>query len=479
MTNLEAKVREPAVAGMFYPGDPDELTATIEQLLEDARKIEISEPLIAIVSPHAGYPFSGHVAAHAFTLLRNRGIRRVVVISPCHVEAFRGVSVFDGEGYATPLGVIPVDTEFCKKLTSKSSRIKYSNRGHRKGPQGRGEHALEVQLPFLQTVLGDFQLVPIVMGDQSYDTCRALAVSLEEMIEGPETVIVASSDLSHFHRYETAVKLDQKVLGSIERWDYLTLSRNLEMRVWEACGGGPIVTAMMAAERMGATESQVLKYANSGDLPYGDKERVVGYAAAAFFGSKQGREIDLSALRLQPEEKDGLLALARKSVEETVTGGELEWDSSGASENLLKDAAVFVTINKSGQLRGCVGSVVPVQSLGAAVASAAQSAALSDPRFSPVTPRELPDLEFEISVLSPFRRVSDPNQVKVGEHGLWIERGRNQGLLLPQVATDHNWDRDTFLEQTCLKAGLSRKAWKDSDTEIYVFSATVFGEKKH
>ncbi|MGW8178252.1 MAG: AmmeMemoRadiSam system protein B, partial [bacterium] len=209
MTNLEAEVREPAVAGMFYPKDPDELTATIDLLLRDARKIEISEPLVAIVVPHAGYPFSGHVAAHAYTLLRDRGIRRVVVISPCHVEAFRGVSVFDGDGYATPLGVVPVDREFCKKLASKNPRIKYSNRGHRKGPQGRGEHALEVQLPFLQTVLGDFQLVPIVMGDQSYDTCKALAVSLEEMIEGPSTVIVASSDLSHFHPYETAVELDQ------------------------------------------------------------------------------------------------------------------------------------------------------------------------------------------------------------------------------------------------------------------------------
>ncbi|MGW8178251.1 MAG: AmmeMemoRadiSam system protein A, partial [bacterium] len=258
-----------------------------------------------------------------------------------------------------------------------------------------------------------------------------------------------------------------------------SLSRNLEMRGWEACGGGPIVTAMMAAERMGATVSQVLKYANSGDSPFGDKESVVGYAAVAFSGSKQGEELDLTALSLKPEEKDGLIALARKSVEEAVAGGEFEWDSSGASENLLKDAAVFVTINRRGQLRGCVGSVVPVQSLGAAVASAAQSAALSDPRFSPVSPGELPELEFEVSVLSPFRRVSDPNQVKVGEHGLWIEKGRNQGLLLPQVATDHNWDRDTFLEQTCLKAGLSKKAWKDSDTEIYVFSATVFGEKKH
>lgn len=478
MTYLRADVRQPAAAGMFYPGDPDELRETLDQLLSNAPKTEISEPLVAIVSPHAGYAFSGHVAAQAYGLLRNREIRRVVVISPCHVEAFRGCAVFDGEGYATPLGVIPVDKKFCERLAAKSSRIQHSNRGHRKGPQGRGEHALEVQLPFLQRMIGDFELVPIVMGDQKFDTCRALATSLAEIIQGTDTLIVASSDLSHFHHYEAAVELDQRVLRSIERWDYLTLSRNLEMHVWEACGGGPIVVAMMAAERMGAVDSRILKYANSGDVPGGDRERVVGYAAAAFSGSKKGQEINLNALELADEEKRELLAISRKSVEMAVTGGELEWNSTDASENLLTEAAVFVTITRNGHLRGCVGSVVPIQSLGAAVASAAHSAALKDTRFPPVKAEELPELAFEISVLSPFRRVSDAQQVKIGEHGLWIEKGRNQGLLLPQVATEHNWDRGTFLEQTCVKAGLPTQAWKEEDTEIYVFSATVFGEKQ-
>lgn len=477
MTYLDSEVRRPAVAGMFYPGDPGELSATLDQLLGGTPKVAISEPLIAVVAPHAGYPFSGHVAAHAYALFRGRGIQRVVVISPCHVDAFRGSAVFDGEGYATPLGVVPVDQQFCKQLASKSSLIEYSNRGHRKGPQGREEHALEVQLPFLQRVLEEFQLVPIVMGDQSVDSCRALATALAEMIDGPETVLVASSDLSHFHRYKAAVGLDQKVLRAIERWDYLTLSRNLEVRAWEACGGGPVVTAMIAAERLGAVESKVLKYANSGDVPNGDKESVVGYAAVAFSGSKQGNEIDLSPIQLLQREKEELLDISRKSVEKAVNGSASKWNPEGASENLLKEAAVFVTIKKNGQLRGCVGSIVPVSVLGAAVASAAQNAALADPRFPPVSPRELNELEFEISVLSRFYRVRDVQQVKVGEHGLLIEKGRNQGLLLPQVAAERNWDEVTFLEQTCLKAGLPMQAWKDADTVIYVFSATVFGER--
>jgi AmmeMemoRadiSam system protein B/AmmeMemoRadiSam system protein A len=479
MTHVGAQVREPAVAGMFYPGEPDQLKRTVDQLLAKAPKIAISEPLFAIVAPHAGYPFSGHVAAHAYRLLKNRNISRVVVISPCHVEAFPGAAVYNGEGYATPLGVIPVDEKFSKLLASKNSRIKYSNRGHRKGPQGREEHALEVQLPFLQRVLNEFSLVPIVMGDQNLDTCKALARALSDMIDGPETVIVASSDLSHFHGYDRAVQLDRKVLNAIEGWDYLTLSRNLELRVWEACGGGPIATAMIAAELMGATESRILKYANSGDVPFGDKDSVVGYAAAAFSGSEPEDAIDLDTIQLSPAEKTQLLRISRESVESAVKGGELEWDSTGASANLLKEAAVFVTIHKRGQLRGCVGSLVPVQSLGAAVAAAARSAAQRDPRFAPVSENELPELNFEISVLSPFRRVRDTDQVKIGQHGLWIEKGRNQGLLLPQVATDHNWDRNTFLEQTCIKAGLSPEAWKEDDTEIFVFSATVFGEENH
>jgi len=478
MTYLGAEVRKPEVAGMFYPGDPDELKKTLDQLLANVEPADLPEPVFAIVVPHAGYPFSGHVAAYGYAQFRKKKISRVVVIAPCHVEAFRGSSIYDGEGYATPLGVVPVDRKFCEALASKSSRIILSARGHRKGPQGRGEHALEVQLPFLQRVLGDFRLVPIVMGDQSYDSCKALASSLAEMIDGPETVIVASSDLSHFHDYETAVQLDQKVIKAIEKWDYLALARNLEMQVWEACGGGPIVTALMAAERLGAAEARILKYANSGDVPYGDKERVVGYVTAAICGKKTPGKIEVGALRLQQKEKEELIAISRSSVEEAVTGGELKWDPTGASGNLREEAAVFVTIRKDDQLRGCVGSVVPVQSLGAAVASAARNAAIGDPRFPPVTLKELPELHFEISVLSPFRRVSDTREIQVGEHGLWIEKGRYQGLLLPQVATEHNWDRATFLEETCIKAGLPKEAWKEGDTEIFVFSATVFGEQQ-
>jgi AmmeMemoRadiSam system protein B/AmmeMemoRadiSam system protein A len=469
-------IRQPVVEGLFYPGDPEELGATVDHLLDRVPGTKISEPLIALISPHASYPYSGPVAAWAYALLKNRRVRRVVVISPCHVEMFRGSAVFKGNGYATPLGVIPVDQDFSKKLASTSSLIEHSDRGHRAGPQGRGEHALEVQLPFLQRVLDDFLLVPVVMGEQNYEACRALAVALAELIKGPETLIVASSDLSHFHSYGEAVERDQKVLRAIERWDYLTLSRNLDLRVWEACGGGPIVAAMVAAERLGAVKATVLKYANSGDVPPGDKSRVVGYGAVALYGSQGSGKLVLDTIQLNEAEKSELLRISKESVAESVAGNELTWNPEQGSANLRREAAVFVTLKKQGQLRGCVGSIVPVKSLGAAVAAAAHNAAVNDPRFPPVTSDELRRLSFEISVLSPFRRIRDIEQIEIGEHGLLIEKGRAQGLLLPQVASERNWDQITFLEQVCVKAGLAKEAWKDEEADIFVFSATVFGE---
>lgn len=280
-----------------------------------------------------------------------------------------------------PLGNIPVDKEFAKKLVGLSRDIKLSARGHVQ-VEGRGEHALEVELPFLQRVLGDFKLVPIVMGDQNYDLERALGVVLAKLIHAGDTLIVASSDLSHFHTYDDGVRLDHKVLRAIEEWDYFNMSRNFESRTWEACGGGPIVAAMIAAERLGAQQANVLKYANSDDVT-SEKGRVVGYGAVA----------------------------------------------------------------------------------------------LRDPRFTPVTVAELGLLEYEVSVLSPLHCVLDVKQIRVGQDGLVIKKGDYEGLLLPQVVTEEGWDRMIFLEQTCNKAGLPKNAWRDEDTDIFAFTAIVFGER--
>ncbi|MGB9203488.1 MAG: AmmeMemoRadiSam system protein B, partial [Terriglobales bacterium] len=262
------KVREAGVAGGFYPADPKTLAVMIDDMLAHASQPPINDPILAVVAPHAGYQFSGPVAAYTYAALKGRKFSRVVVIAPSHYEAFDFTSVYDGDAYATPLGTVPVDKAFAKQLVQMSPTIKFSSQGHTPTKEG-AEHALEVELPWLQRVLGDFELVPVVMGDQSYENSRALGVALAKLIQGKDkdknTLIVASSDLSHYHPYDEAVKIDHKTLGALQAWDYFSMSRNFEARIWEACGGAPIVAAMIAAERMGANQAVVLKYANSGD----------------------------------------------------------------------------------------------------------------------------------------------------------------------------------------------------------------------
>jgi AmmeMemoRadiSam system protein B/AmmeMemoRadiSam system protein A len=475
-------VREAAVAGAFYPSDPDALASMVDAMLADASAAPVDGKLIALICPHAGYEYSGRVAAESYAQLRGADVRRVVVIAPSHVEAFDGVAVYNGTGYATPLGVVRVDTDFAASLAAASPSIRLSGRGHDYHRGSRGEHAVEVQIPFLQRVLGkDFRIVPIVMGDQSYEICRALGVALAKTIgDDPRTVLIASSDLSHFHDYDEARRLDRMVLKSVEAYDYYSLSRNFATRNWEACGGGPIVAVMMASERLGADKAVLLKYANSGDVPGGDRNRVVGYSAFALVDAPEGRGGGGGfTLKLTAPEKRRLLEISKASVTSAVRDGKIMELDDGGTETLLAPLGAFVTLEEDGQLRGCIGYVAPTKPLQETVRDVAAFAAVRDRRFDPVSVEELPRLEYEVSVLSPLRRVTDVDQIRVGTHGLLIKRGGVEGLLLPQVASEWGWDRTTFLERTCAKAGLPLDAWKDDGTDIFMFSALVFGEHEN
>lgn len=468
-------VRQPAVAGQFYPAQPDELRRTVDEYLAQAAVPALPGKLVALIAPHAGYIYSGQVAAYSYALLKGRKFERVVVIAPSHFEAFPFVSVYDGDAYATPLGNIAVDKEFAAKLAKLSPRIQLSSRGHTPTQQ-QGEHSLEVQLPFLQRALGEFKLVPIVMGEQSYETERALGVALAKMLKGTDTLIVASSDLSHYHPYDEATTIDEKTLKAIARWDYLSLSQNFESRIWEACGGGPIVAAMIAAERLGANQGRILKYANTGDVT-GDRSRVVGYGAVALIQA-ESRTAEPESFSLGPKEREALIRLARKSVETAVREKKLYEPPATEFAAFLQERGVFVTLREKGELRGCIGWITAQKPLYLGVRDAAAFAALQDPRFSPVRAGELPELEYEISVLTPFRRVVDVKEIRVGRDGLLMIRNGYRGVLLPQVATEQGWDRKTFLEEACRKAGLPRQAWQDEATDIFAFSAIVFGERK-
>ena len=479
----QENVRQAAVAGSFYPADPKTLVATMDDMLAHASPPPINDPILAVVAPHAGYQFSGPVAAYTYAALKGRKFSRVVVIAPSHFEAFDFTSVYDGDAYATPLGTVRVDKAFAKQLASMSPTIRLSSRGHTPTKEG-AEHALEVELPWLQRVLGDFELVPIVMGDQSYENSRALGVALAKLIQGNDkdkdkdngTLIVASSDLSHYHPYDEAVNIDHKTLNALHAWDYLSMSQNFETRVWEACGGAPIVAAMIAAERMGANQALVLKYANSGDVT-GDHSRVVGYSADVFLKIQSGKTVE-PQFSLNGPEKNELLALARKSVEYAVREKKAYEPAASATEVLNQERGAFVTLRESGELRGCVGYTSAEKPLYITVRDTATLAALRDSRFQPVSASELPQLDYEISVLSPLRRVLDIREIKVGQHGLLMKNGAYQGLLLPQVPVEQRWDRQRFLEETCTKAGMRSGCWKDENTDIFMFTAVVFGENR-
>jgi len=484
----QEKVRLAAVAGGFYPADPKVLSQMIDDMLAKASPPPVDGEILAAVAPHAGYPYSGPVAAWTYAALRAQVVgghkySRVVLIAPSHYDVgLDFTSVYDGDAYTTPLGRVPVDKEFARRLAKMNSTIRLSEKGHQ-ATADAPEHSVEVELPWLQEILGNFELVPIVMGDQSYESSRALGVALEKMLRNEDsgvieqdTLVLASSDLSHYHTYDSAETIDHKTLRALESWDYLSMSRNFESRVWEACGGAPIVAAMIYAERMGGNKAEVLRYANSGDAT-GDHSRVVGYSADLFVKSAQKAAAD-PPFSLNDAEKSELLALARKSVEHMIEKKEPYAPGASADEILNREYGAFVTLTLGGALRGCIGYTTPAKPLYMTVRDSATLAALRDPRFPPVSAAELPQLAYEISVLSPMRRVTDIEQIQVGRDGLLMKNAGYEGLLLPQVPLEQKWDRQTFLEQTCAKAGMDRNCWKDENTDIFSFTAVVFSEPK-
>ncbi|MFZ1729939.1 MAG: AmmeMemoRadiSam system protein B [Bacteroidota bacterium] len=273
------KIRPPAVSGLFYPADPTVLSVTVDQLLDQHPPAHTEGKVIAIVSPHAGYAYSGPTAAAAYSLLRHRPFRTAVIVSPSHREYFNGVSVYDGDAYRTPLGLINVDVELREKLLAYKGVITSSEMGH------RNEHAIEVQLPFIQRINPEAKILPIIMGDQSSEHCFLLSRALAEILT-PDCILIASSDLSHFHNQDEALLRDKIVAEDIAAFKPMQLLENLSSKRAEACGGGPIAAVMTASQAVGADRSTVLHQCTSGDVT-GEMQRVVGYISAAFTLSRK------------------------------------------------------------------------------------------------------------------------------------------------------------------------------------------------
>ena len=273
-----AKIRKPAVAGMFYPEDPEDLRSMVDTLLAAADPVPPEGRIAGFILPHAGYPYSGLTAAYGYKLLASRMPDTVVIISPSHREYFNGISVYDGDEFLTPLGSLTIDRKLRDRLTATEPRIRPGENGHRR------EHAIEVHLPFLQRLGGRPAILPIVMGDQNRTWCFLLGEALAATISGSNTVVIASSDLSHYHSADEAGRLDAVIERDIADGDYERLMRNLESGRTEACGGGPAVSTLLAAARLGAQRTRILHRCHSGDVT-GDDSSVVGYLSAVIHHS--------------------------------------------------------------------------------------------------------------------------------------------------------------------------------------------------
>ena len=461
---VEGPVREPVVAGTFYPGSKDELSAMVDKYLLETESLKVGKYVRALIVPHAGYQFSGWVAAYGYKTLIGQDIDTVILIGPSHPEYFEGASVYASGYYKTPLGNVEIDKELAKKIIDSHEKISFRESAHSQ------EHSLEVQLPFLQKVLGDPKIVPIIIGNQP-GAVEILINTLKDLID-ENTLLIASSDLSHYPKYEDAKYSDNKVIKAILTGKIENLRKAVSGLEQEgidnlqtcACGQDAIEAVMGLME---GKEVKLLKYANSGDVDIGDKDRVVGYAAIVFTIDKLEGELGMA-------EQKRLLEIAKETVE-TYVKTKKTAKFSNDYPALEKHLGAFVTIKKHGQLRGCIGQFQPDIPLYKVVVEMAVAAATKDGRFKPVTKDELKDLEYEISVLSPLKKIDSWKEIKIGKHGVQIKKGLRTGVFLPQVATDSNWDLDTFMGVLCQqKAGLPADCWKDPETDIYIFTAQVF-----
>jgi hypothetical protein len=446
-------VKEPAVAGQFYPADKGVLASAVGSFLATAKTTTQAGDLIALIAPHAGYQFSGRISAYSYNQLAGKKIETVILIGPAHYASFTGAAVLTSGKMRTPLGDIRINSSLARALINEKAQVASSPSAFEK------EHSLEVQLPFLQTVLKDFTLVPILISVPTGESFQFLTQKLTEIVtKNPNTILIASSDLSHYHDYATAVKMDRAVIDAASRMSLENLEKILSSGEGEMCGHYPVLFTMAVARNLGATHGVLYKYANSGDVT-GDRSRVVGYAAMGLYKTP-----------LTAAERTELLALAKKTIESYVRNGKTP-DYAPRDSRFLANGAAFVTINRNGSLRGCIGTILPVMPLYQAVQRNAVSACSLDRRFSPVEKDELKDLDVEVTVLSPLEQLDDIKKIRIGTHGLYLVKGQDAGILLPQVAEEYKWDVPTFLQQVSIKAGLREDGWKDA--QLYTFTADI------
>ena len=461
-------VRPATQAGRFYEGNPRLLSHEIDSLLARHANDGILDSVAALIVPHAGYYFSGNVAASAYARLNpKKPYKRIFLLGPSHHEWLNGASV-NGEvdDYATPLGNVPVDREVAHQLIEADSVFTYQPKAHDR------EHCLEVQLPFLQRHLGEVPpIVPIIISTNDFSKLKRMAEVLKPWLTD-ENLFVISSDFSHYPSYEDAIKVDAKTGKAIESGDVEQLIATIEANersgirnlATSACGEFPIITLMLMLNSQ--YQIKHLLYQNSGDIDDYDHSRVVGYHAFAIL---RGEEKGFS---LSDDDKHILKQIAYESIKDSLDGKPISHPSTLTS-HLSSKCGAFVSLHKQGRLRGCIGHFGEDTPLHEIVAEMARAAAFEDPRFMPVTREELDDLDIEISVLTPMHRIQSLDEFQLHRHGIYIRKGYRSGTFLPQVADEVNWTKEEFVGHCSQdKAGLGWDGWRDA--ELYVYEAIVF-----
>ncbi len=476
-------VRRPARAGQFYPGTREALTEMVNQFLANAENVQISGRPIGIWVPHAGYQFSGQIAANAYRPLRDLDVNAVVIFGANHTMYLEGASIGIWDAYRTPLGDVNVDTVLARKIMAASPLISNIPQVH------QYEHSVEVQLPFVQTVLPGVPIVPVVMGNLSYDKCQQVAEAVAASVGGRKVLLIASSDMSHYPNYQDAYSVDAKTLNAVDKYNpksvwslsHTLLKENIPGLDCTLCGLQAVVTVMLTSEKLGAKDVEMLPYANSGDVS-GERQRVVGYGAAIFYRKQNKREKTgeaiLDEIKFTDKEKSKLFQIARESILQALDRKPIP-SVSVDEKNLLYKRGVFVTLTNHGQLRGCIGHFAQDYPLYEIVQQMAVAAATQDSRFyyHPITSEEMKDIDIKISILSPLKKIKSIDEIEIGKHGIWIRQGNRGGTYLPEVATELGWNKIEFLEHCCVeKAGLSRDAWK-TGADIYIYSSQILDEK--
>ena len=458
-------VRPATQANRFYTGDSTALSEEVDSFLTVHKGRTQYDNVAALIVPHAGYYFSGNVAASAYmTLNPKRPYKRIFLLGPSHHEWLDGASVnTEADYYATPLGKVKVDRETAVQLT-KDSLFSYRHEAHDR------EHCLEVQLPFLQRRLGEVPpIVPIIIATNDYEKLQRMAAVLKPYFTD-ENLFVISSDFSHYPSYEVACEVDARTGKAIESGDVGQLIAAIETNArsgkrnlaTSACGEFAIITLMLMLDRH--DEVKHLMYQNSGDIDDHDPNRVVGYHAFAILRN------DSTSFTLTDVDKKLLKEIAYESIRDSLDGKPIR-NTPHATLNVKCGA--FVSLHKHGRLRGCIGHFGEDYPLYEIVAEMARAAAFEDPRFTPVRREELDDIDIEISVLTPMRRIQSLDEFELHRHGIYIRKGYRSGTFLPQVADEVNWTKEEFVAHCSQdKAGLGWDGWRDA--ELYVYEAIVF-----